>query len=239
MNTVLFDLDGTLLNIDIDAFMKVYMDMLYPRVKEMLTIKEFHGFMHEAIMAAINSEDDEKTNEEVFVETFGLRTGKNIEKIYKHMMDFYSNEYGTIEGMYSRSKYMVKSVSTLKEKNYKMVVATNPLFPHIAAAKRVEWAGFNPEDFMLITSIEKMKYCKPNIKYYLQILEMISKKPEECLMVGNDVQEDLPASKVGISTYLVDNNILNRTGETPIASRISDAKGFYKYTKTLPVIPKN
>lgn len=238
MNTILFDLDGTLLNIDIDEFMKVYMKLLYPRVANMLTIKEFHGFMHESIMAAINSNDEKTTNEEVFMETFKTLSGKDVNKIYKNMMEFYSDEYGKIEGMYSRSKYMVKSVDILKRKGYDLVVATNPLFPHIAAAKRVEWAGFNPNDFRLITSIEKMKYCKPNINYYLQILNIISKNPDECLMVGNDVQEDLVASKVGISTYLVNNNIINRTNEVPIANKISDAKGFYKFTRTLPIIPK-
>ncbi len=239
MNTILFDLDGTLLNIDINEFMKVYMEKLYPSVKEIFAEKEFYSFMNESIMATIKSEDEEKTNEEVFIDHFGKISGKDIKKVYGYIMDFYSGDYTTIEGMYSRSKYMIKSVDVLKKKGYDLVVATNPLFPHIATAKRVEWAGFNPDDFKLITTIEKMRYCKPSVKYYEEILSMISRNPNECIMVGNDVQEDLVAAKLGIATYLVNNNVLNRTGEKPKADRISDAKGFYKFSKALPIIPRH
>lgn len=237
MDTILFDLDGTLINIDQNEFMKVYMEKLYPRLENIFTFEEFHEYMNKSIMAAILSEDEEKTNEEVFIEMFKNISGKDMNNVYGHIMDFYVNEYTTIKGMYSKSKYMLKSVDALKKKGYNMVVATNPLFPYVAAAKRVEWGGFNPCDFKLITSIEKMKFCKPNPKYYSQILDLISKQPNECLMVGNDVQEDLVASKVGIRTYLINNNILNRTDENPVANRISDAKGFYKFAKALPKIP--
>ncbi|KMT21666.1 HAD family hydrolase [Clostridium cylindrosporum] len=238
MNTVLFDLDGTLLNINTDEFMKAYMKKLYPRLKDTFTSEEFNKYMNESIMAAILSEDESKTNEEVFIEVFASISGKDINKVYKHITEFYSAEYTTIEGMYSKSKYMIKSVDVLKRKGYNLVVATNPLFPHIALAKRVEWAGLNPKDFKFITSIEKMKFCKPSPKYYSQILEIICKEASECLMVGNDVQEDLVASTIGIRTYLVTNNILNRTREQPSAHRISDAKGFYKFVKALPIINK-
>ncbi|MEG0372037.1 MAG: hypothetical protein RR645_07070 [Clostridium sp.] len=84
-----------------------------------------------------------------------------------------------------------------------------------------------------------MNFCKPSVGYYYQILDIISKKPLECMMVGNDVQEDIIASKTGMKTYLITNNIINRTGEEVDSNYVSDAKGFYKFVKNLPIIPKN
>ncbi len=238
MNTILFDLDGTLLNIDANEFMKVYMEKLYPRFLDTFTTEDFYNHMNNSIIAAIKSEDEEKTNEEVFIETFREMSGKDMNNIYAHINAFYDNEYTKIEGMYSKSKYMIKSVDMLKKKNYNLVVATNPLFPENAVKQRIKWAGLDPNDFILITSIEKMNFCKPNPKYYSQILNIISKDAKDCIMVGNDVQEDLIASSIGIKTYLVEDNIINRVDEKPLAYKISDSKGFYKFVKTLPIIPK-
>ena len=238
MNTILFDLDGTLLNIDANEFMKVYMEKLYPRLSSIFTMDDFYNYMNSSIIAAIKSEDDKKTNEEIFIETFREMSGKDMKEIYAHINAFYDNEYTKIEGMYSRSKYMIKAVELLKKKKYNLVVATNPLFPENAVNQRIKWAGLDPNDFVLITSIEKMSFCKPNPKYYSQILNMISKDAKDCIMVGNDVQEDLIASSVGIKTYLVEDNIINRLDEKPLANKISDSKGFYKFVKTLPIIPK-
>ncbi|MEF9934269.1 MAG: HAD family hydrolase [Clostridium sp.] len=239
LDTVLFDLDGTLLNIDSDKFMEEYMVRLYKRVSNNFTFEEFNNHMKEAIMATIFSNDDSKTNEEVFKEKYKEVLGRDIDDIYNHISDFYDDDYTTITGMYSKSNYMIKSVNMLLNKGYKLVVATNPLFPLKALKTRVNWAGLNSEDFDFITPIEVMKFCKPNPRYYGQILDIIEKAPNQCMMVGNDVQEDMVAKTIDVNTYLVTNNIINRHDTVANADRISDSKGFYKFVKSLPKIPKS
>ena len=68
---------------------------------------------------------------------------------------------------------------------------------------RIKWAGLDAEDFELITTYEDNCYCKPNVDYYRTILEQFHLRPEECLMVGNDVEEDLAIRKLGVKTFLV------------------------------------
>jgi len=55
-----------------------------------------------------------------------------------------------------------------------------------------------------------MHFCKPNLEYFEEVLSFIDRKPEECLMVGNDVEEDLAAGALGMKTYLVEDFILDR-----------------------------
>ena len=103
-------------------------------------------------------------------------------------------------------------VDWLCEKGIRVVLATNPLFPSVATENRIRWAGLRPEDFAYFTTYENSRYCKPNLDYYREILEKLSLKPEECLMVGNDVGEDMVAEQMGMKTFLLTDCLINKAG---------------------------
>ena len=104
-----------------------------------------------------------------------------------------------------------------KEKGIRTYLATNPVFPKVATMNRIKWAGLDAEDFELITTYEDNCYCKPNVDYYRTILEQFHLRPEECLMVGNDVEEDLAIRKLGVKTFLVTDTKENKK-DLPIES---------------------
>ncbi len=107
-------------------------------------------------------------------------------------------------------------VEYLTDKGYELVLATAPLFPWQATHERIRWAGLEPAHFKTITTYERCRYTKPHLSYYKNLLEEIGREAEECLMVGNDVDEDLAASEVGMQTFLVDEMLINPSGK-PIA----------------------
>jgi FMN phosphatase YigB (HAD superfamily) len=131
--------------------------------------------------------------------------------------------------------FMQKSVNILREKGYQLVIATNPLFPLKAIEHRIRWAGFEPSDFSYISYFENNHFCKPQIEFYREVLRDIGKKPEECLMVGNDVQEDVIANKLGIKVYLITDQLLHRTGEEIKADHIGTYEDFYGFVQELPI----
>jgi FMN phosphatase YigB (HAD superfamily) len=98
----------------------------------------------------------------------------------------------------------------LKSKGIRIVLATNPLFPAIATHSRARWAGLHPEDFELITTYENSRHCKPNPDYYRDILETLKVRPEECVMVGNDVGEDMIAGELGMQVFLLTDCLINK-----------------------------
>lgn len=110
-----------------------------------------------------------------------------------------------------------KVVKKAKEKGIRTYLATNPVFPKVATMNRIKWAGLDAEDFELITTYEDNCYCKPNVDYYRTILEQFHLRPEECLMVGNDVEEDLAIRKLGVKTFLVTDTKENKK-DLPIES---------------------
>lgn len=235
MNTILFDLDGTLLPMDIDAFTRTYFGEMTRYFSDLISGKELisHILSSTDIMV---SNLEERTNEEVFMEAFKVKIQDSIE-IYKQRFDtFYDTAFLNVRETVKALPLIRKSIEVLKVKGYKLVIATNPLFPLKAILHRINWAGLNPEDFIYISSYERNHYCKPQVKFYEEVLKDVNKTPEECLMVGNDVQEDLIAGELGVKTFLIRDYILHRTNE-PIKSDYDGSyEDFYNFVQSLPSI---
>ena len=100
------------------------------------------------------------------------------------------------------------AVHSVKEMGLRVALATNPIFPAFATESRIRWAGLEPEDFELYTTYENIGFCKPNPDYYLEIAKRLGVRPEQCLMVGNDVTEDMVAKTIGI--FLLTDCLINK-----------------------------
>jgi FMN phosphatase YigB (HAD superfamily) len=102
---------------------------------------------------------------------------------------------------------------------YPLVLATNPVWPPEIIEMRVKWAGIDPARFRSITHIRTMTATKPSAGYYRQILSTEGFDPAHTLLIGNDAKMDLPATRVGITVFLVEKKPL------PAAIPIPHAEG--------------
>lgn len=239
MNTVLFDLDGTLLPFDTEVFEEEYFKRLLNKLSDLFPSDDLKRYIWDSTIEMVKNMDENMTNKDVFLKKFSEFTDLNINEIYDRFMDFYHTDYMTLGEIFIRSEYMINAVKTLNEKGYTLVVATNPLFPLDALKERIKWAGLDAEDFSLITSFENMHFCKPQIKYYEEILKKINKTQMDCLMVGNDVEEDLIAKKIGIKTYLLEDYIINKKNIEYLTDYRGTSREFYQFTANLPYVKKN
>ena len=210
IKAVLFDLDGTLLPMDQNIFLKIYFEELAKTLAP-------HGYEPKAlidalwtgIFAMINN-DGSRLNETVFWEKFAESLGQEIYTKESQLDHFYRNEY-TVTRVACRENPMARTViDKVKGMGILAVLATNPCFPAIATETRMSWVGLQPQDFALVTTYENSSFCKPNPQYYREILGKLGLKPEECLMVGNDVSEDMMAKDLGMKVFLVTDCILNK-----------------------------
>ncbi len=238
LNTIIFDLDGTLLPMDMEDFLKQYFKELGIKFKDYFGPEELMSHIWASTSVMIKNRDPLITNEEAFFSDFFQRVSHAPEIINPLFDDFYINDFKRIIPAARREAAIQEAVGVLQKKGYGLVVATNPIFPQLAINQRIEWAGFSIEDFQFITSFEKMHFCKPNIEFYQEVLDTIGKRPEECMMVGNDVEEDMVAGLLGIKTYLIEDCIISR-GE---ARENVDAAGSYgeflSFVHALPYLNK-
>ncbi len=233
MNTILFDLDGTLLPMDVEEFTHRYFGLILQTMNE----KGFDGKMIlDAILSSTKAmilNDGKKTNEEVFWENFTSLTNLSRDLMEPHFNDFYEHVFDQIDS-HVQSENMKQAVNILKEKNYRLILSTNPLFPRIATLKRIQWAGLDPNDFDYITTYENSSACKPNLAYYEEIIDKLDLDIKECMMIGNDVQEDGILEKIGIPVYLVSDYLLNRNNQKITTFEMTDSDAFLKYVQNLP-----
>lgn len=209
---ILFDLDGTLLSMDQDKFIENYFGLL---VKTLAPL----GFEPKQLIKTVwdgtkmmYANTGDVTNEDAFFNCFCEVYGKDATKYKPDFERFYENEFNLVAASCGQNKEAIELIKKLKGK-YRLILATNPMFPRIATLNRTKWAGLDAEDFEIITTYEDYHSTKPNPKYYLEVLEKANLKPEECLMVGNDVDEDImPTEKLNIESFLITNDLINKSG---------------------------
>lgn len=191
---ILFDMDGTLLPMDQNVFMKQYFG-------EMAKVLSPLGLAPEAVAPtiwagtkAMMKNTGELTNDEVFWQVFTQVSGLDAAPFRPAADAFYSNQFHRARAATAENPLAVEAVRVAREKAEKVVLATNPLFPMVGQKSRMGWVGLKPEDFDLVTSYETDRYCKPNPAYFLDVCRRIGVKPEECVMIGNDETEDMAAA---------------------------------------------
>jgi FMN phosphatase YigB (HAD superfamily) len=213
ITTILFDLDGTLLPMDQDVFVQDYLKRMAKKLSP-------HGYDADLLVKAIwkgtgamVKNDGTLNNDVQFWSVFNSVMGKDCTKDEGLFLDYYQNEFQEVRHVCGFDPHASQSVRKIKSMGLRVVLATNPLFPAIATHSRTRWAGLDPDDFELITTYENSRYCKPNPDYYQDILAKLNVSPENCVMVGNDVDEDMIAEKLGMKVFLMTESLINRSGK--------------------------
>jgi FMN phosphatase YigB (HAD superfamily) len=212
MKTVMFDLDGTLLPMDQDEFANGYFKFL---VKKMAP----RGYEGKALVkavwggtAAMVKNDGTRTNEEAFWRFFADTYGEESLKDRVLFDEFYATDFICAKSFCGYTPRAAETVARVKELGGRTVLATNPIFPDTATRSRIKWAGLEPEDFELYTTYENIGWCKPNPEYYREIMRRLDLSPGDCIMVGNDADEDMAAETTGMKVFLLTDCLINRSG---------------------------
>jgi FMN phosphatase YigB (HAD superfamily) len=210
LTTVLFDLDGTLLPMDQDVFARAYFTALAGKAAT-------RGYEPETFVKAIwkgtyamMKNDGSLSNEKLFWRIMVDLFGDRIMQDQDVFDNFYRDDFDKIAESCGHNPAAATAVHAMKDMGLRVALATNPLFPAVATQSRIRWAGLDPTDFELYTTYEDYSYCKPSLAYYETILERLGVSADECLMVGNDVGEDMVAEKLGMRVFLLSDCIINK-----------------------------
>ena len=233
IKAVLFDLDGTLLPMDQEIFTKSYFGKLSARMAHLgYEPRHFIKTIWECTAQMI-ANDGSRTNGEVFWDGFCKVYGEGARAHDVELDSFYRTDFQAVKADCGFDPDAARAVRAIKAQGMQVIVATNPFFPNVATESRIRWAGMEPEDFELFTTFENYHHCKPNPAYYLELLDKLNLRPEECLMVGNDASEDLAAEQAGIRVFLLPRYLVNRKGRDISDIPQGDFKDLLNYLDTL------
>ena len=213
MKFILFDLDGTLLPMDQEVFIKTYFSLLCKKLAPF-------GYEPDALIKALwlgtskmVQNDGRMSNKDVFWSSFSSVFGERVFSDMPIIDSFYENEFNQASSVCHKNPQVPKLIKRLKEAGYGLFLATNPVFPKVATLSRMNWAGLEESDFIGISAYENSFFCKPCLKYYEKILEKLGARASDCLMVGNDTAEDMVAKKLGMDVFLLTDFLINQAGE--------------------------
>jgi FMN phosphatase YigB (HAD superfamily) len=208
---ILFDLDGTLLRVQMAEFIPRYVHGLAACCEEFVKPAKFTKAMLEAISSLIRNDGNEGlTNEQRVMSHLHKHLSVSTSQLSDCFADFRQNGLNDLAELVKPIPLARNIVAECLAAGVPLVLATNPVFPAFMIEARLQWGGLSDFDFAHLTSFENSCYCKPQSGYFREISTLLKVAPEDCLMVGNDTSHDLSAAAVGMETFLVDTWIVER-----------------------------
>jgi HAD superfamily hydrolase (TIGR01549 family) len=208
IQAVLLDLDDTLLDNDMERFLPPYFAALGQRMTCFVAPDELVRMLLASTRVMMKNQDPTLTNQQVFDADFFPRLGHPESEVRPVIHAFYEKDFDALR-QYTRPRPQARTlVQSLFDAGYDVVIATNPMFPRRAIEHRLGWAKVSDFPFKLITTYENSHFCKPNPRYYREILDKLDCHADEAMMVGNDFENDIaPAMQVGLHTYWITDGV--------------------------------
>ena len=208
INAILFDLDDTLLTTNLDTFLPGYFKALSAKLSTLVPPKTLIQALMASTRVMADPHDLALTNQQVFEADFFPRIGVAESTLRPLFDEFYRDDFPRLRSLTSPRPEARGVVQAAFRCCPRVVIATQPVFPLVAIQQRMEWAGVGDLPYGLVTGYENMHTCKPMPGYYLEIASFLGCPPAECLMVGNDPDQDIgPAHRAGMATYWITTSV--------------------------------
>ncbi len=204
IKAVLLDMDNTLLFNPDMAFAQNFI-ALFERHFVEAGFTNVRDNLRTAIQAMGSEQKGNITNLNLALDIIGK---DNVDYAKRVLNSFYTEVYPNLKQCVKPIEGVSELIYRLKEMELEIVIATNPIYPEIAVRQRMKWANLPLEDdlYHLITSADTMHFAKPDPAFYAEILGRVGVEPDETIMVGDSLRNDIiPAQTIGIRTVKVDN----------------------------------
>ncbi len=219
IEAVLFDLDETLLNLNLDAYVRAFS---LRRVELVACIARTSAVrvavpFTRALVRMLGERDDDLTNLACLDGRFEELTGIPLDDpVIAGCLDFYDREVFN-PAMHASAAVGgrprpggLACLEACRALGIKVALATNPTFPEACTRERMRWAGVDGFPFDHATFIENATRAKPWGRYYEEVCAALGVSPERCLMVGNDPKNDFARDGVPLRTCYVGRGTVRR-----------------------------
>jgi len=212
VQAVLFDLDGTLVDVDMNRFIPSYLQKLTGRMSGQASQSRAIRAFHKAVAEMFANTDAARTLEAILFEVLLSELAIAAEEYTESLACFCEQDLETLRPLVEGHPLSSKLIASCQARGWRVVLATNPIFPREVVDARIAWGGLDGGLFHHVTAYETAHYCKPNPAFFEELLELLQLPAEACLMIGNDPLHDLSAGQVGMQTCLLTPWKVNRPG---------------------------
>ena len=170
--SLLLDLDDTLLDTNIDAFLSAYFKKLAAHMAQRVPPEQFINALLRSTQIMYGSKRIDFTLEQVFSENFYPALGLPQAELAAAIDKFYDDVFPLLEPLTKPRPAAVALVEWAFAQGWNVAIATDPLFPRKAILHRLRWAGLAPEKypFTLISDFQTFHFAKASLAYYPEFL---------------------------------------------------------------------
>ena len=212
IQAVLFDLDGTLIDVDMHRFVPGYLRRLTDHMSAQVNPARATRVLHQAVAAMFANTDADRTLESILFEVLQSELAISPEWYVECLAQFCRDDLESLRPLVTGHPLSSQLIESSLARGWQVVLATNPIFPRVVVDARLAWGELDGDSFHHVTAYETAHFCKPSPLFFEEILARLQIPAEACLMVGNDTLHDLAASQVGMQTCLLTPWSIRRPG---------------------------
>ncbi|AET68948.1 putative HAD superfamily hydrolase [Desulfosporosinus orientis DSM 765] len=202
IQAILFNLEGTLTNLDSAKFMQNYLGILAPRFAHLLPTDKFTKLLLKSMELIQNDPKPELTVLQAFLDEFSRVSGHPIQVLRPIFEEFYVSDFPTLRCLVQPNTQGVKSVEYAIQQGFSTAIVSSPLMPLAAVEEQVRWAGLRPEQLKVIAALDNFHYCKPQMGFFQEVSEKLGIRPQGCLLVSNN-ENDMICRGLGMKTFFL------------------------------------
>ncbi|MBU7594644.1 pyrophosphatase PpaX [Metabacillus halosaccharovorans] len=203
INTLLFDLDGTLINTN-ELIIESFLHTLHSYYPDQYKREDVLPFIGPTLYDTFTSINPEKTEEMV----------KVYRKFNHEQHDTLVTEYETV----------FETIKTLKEHGFKLGIVTTKIRDTVNMGLKLTMLD---QFFDVVVTLDDVENAKPHPEPVLNALAQLGSKPEEAIMVG-DNHHDVEAGKnagtktAGVSWSIKGREYISSHNPDYLLERMSD-----------------
>ena len=205
IQAILFDIKGTLTNVNSTEFMQNYLGFLAPRFAHLFPPDKFSKLLLKSMEVVLNEPKPGQTNMQTFYDDFSKATSQSYQTLHPIFEEFYASDFPALRCLIQIVPQGVKVVENAIQQGFLTAVASNPVIPLTAMQEQVRWAGLTPEHFKVIPALDNFHYCKPHLEFFREVADSLGVKPESCLLVSDHL-EDRVCQELGMKLFYVGSN---------------------------------
>ncbi len=202
IQAILFDLNGTLLNVDTTDFMRNYLGILAPRFAHLISPDKFSKQLIKSLEISESDPKPGQTNMQTFYDDFSKATGHSFLTMRPIFEEFYESDFPALRCLVQAIPQGAKVVEYAIQQGFLTAVASNPVLPLSAMQENVRWTGLTPEHFKIIPALDNFHFFKSQLGFFKEVAESVGVQPESCLLVSGQTQ-DIICRELGMKMFFV------------------------------------
>ncbi len=203
--TLLFDLDDTLLLNPVDQFLSAYTKSIGKHLAAYAAPERVIQSLLAGTQQMMENLDPTRPLRRCFDDHFFPALGADRETMQADIDRFYVEVFPRLKSLTQPHPQGRRIIDQALKAGWRLVIATNPLFPQTAVYQRLSWAGLPVTEvpFDLVTSYEGFHFSKPHPEYFAEILARLGWPEGPVVVFGDDLDQEIaPSAQVGLARCL-------------------------------------